>query len=70
MAHGVGALFHLIPEFDKALLAPTLAPGLRKHISTLDAYATAQYAGYSGYTTYPVMAPVPLPSSLALCAAP
>jgi|GEM_PF-4432231 len=69
VGHGVGALFHVddtIKSLDQALLVPSLMPGLRRDLSTYDAYKTAEFAGYMGYSTYGNVVATPLPAALPL----
>lgn len=68
--HGVGADFHLkadVKNLDQALLVPGLAPDIRRNITTVDAWATADQAGYDGYRRYTLYA-TPLPAALPLAA--
>ncbi|MBK8907549.1 MAG: hypothetical protein IPM60_06515 [Rhodospirillales bacterium] len=70
VGHGVGASFHLkaeIKNLDQALLVPSLPPGMRRDITTVDAWATADQAGHDSYHQYRVYA-TPLPASLPLAA--
>lgn len=68
--HGVGASFHLkakVKNLDQALLVPGLSPDIRRNITTVDAWATADQAGYDGYRQYKIYA-TPLPAALPLAA--
>jgi hypothetical protein len=69
VGHGVGALFHIddsIKSLDQALLVPSLQLGLRRDLSTVDTYKTAEFVGYLGYSTYGNVATTPLPATLPL----